>query len=347
MTTVRIDHVKKRFGTHTALDDISLDIASGELVALLGPSGCGKTTLLRILAGLEQADSGGVWLGGQDATRLPVQQRRVGFVFQNYALFRHLSVAENIAFGLRVRPRRERPAEARIQARVAELLELMQLGFARDRFPAQLSGGQRQRVALARALAIDPAVLLLDEPFGALDTQVRTDLRRWLRNLHDELHVTSVLVTHDQHEALEVADRVVVMDHGRLAQLGDPQSVYENPANAFVHGFLGEAEVLPLRRGPAGEVHAGPWPLPAGNVPAGATEVRVRPHDLEFANAGDSVELEVVRLHAVGPTVRVALCDPANPGTTYEAQVDHARVLGQRLVPGARVPVRLWHWRAY
>jgi sulfate/thiosulfate transport system ATP-binding protein len=347
MTTVQLRGVQKRFGDHVALQDFSLDVASGELLALLGPSGCGKTTLLRIIAGLEHADAGAVWLGGVEATRLPVQQRRVGFVFQNYALFRHLSVAENIAFGLRVRPRGERPPEAKIQARVDELLGLMQLGFAKDRFPAQLSGGQRQRVALARALAIDPAVLLLDEPFGALDTQVRTDLRRWLRTLHDELHVTSLLVTHDQHEALEVADRVVVMNRGHLEQVGEPQSVYEEPASAFVHSFLGEAQVFGLEtRGDA--VHAGPWRLAGGSVPAGATRVLVRPHDVEFVSAPDSVSLEVLQVRQVGPSARVTLRPRGTQGPALvEAQLDHAHAVTLALEPGREVPVRLRHWKAY
>src|SRR5690606_18428948 len=214
------------FGGFRALDDVSLRIDTGELVALLGPSGCGKTTLLRIIAGLETADSGRVLFGGEDTTRVDVRRRQVGFVFQHYALFRHMTVFENVAFGLRVRPRAQRPGEAQIREKVLSLLSLVQLDWLADRYPSQLSGGQRQRIALARALAVEPRVLLLDEPFGALDAKVRKELRRWLRKLHDELHITSIFVTHDQEEALEVADRVVLMDHGKVEQVGTPEEVY-------------------------------------------------------------------------------------------------------------------------
>ena len=224
---IQIDEVTKRFGDFAALDRVNLDIKSGELVALLGPSGSGKTTLLRIIAGLEWPDDGRVLFDGDNALERSVGERNVGFVFQHYALFRHMNVFENIAFGLRVRPRRIRPSEEVIRERVERLLDLVQLKWLADRFPAQLSGGQRQRIALARALAIEPRVLLLDEPFGALDAKVRKELRRWLRQLHDEIHVTSVFVTHDQEEALEVADRVVVMDKGRIEQVGTPEDVYE------------------------------------------------------------------------------------------------------------------------
>ena len=239
--SIQVKNIEKHFGAFHALNNISLDFTEGQLVALLGPSGCGKTTLLRIIAGLESADGGQVILEGEDATDVHVRERQVGFVFQHYALFRHMTVFENIAFGLRVRPRATRPSEAEIKKRVTRLLDLVQLGFLADRFPAQLSGGQRQRIALARALAVEPRVLLLDEPFGALDAKVRKELRRWLRTLHDELHITSIFVTHDQEEALEVADQIIVMNKGNVEQIGSPREVYEKPATPFVFDFLGQA----------------------------------------------------------------------------------------------------------
>lgn len=239
--SIQVKNIDKHFGNFHALQDISLDFPEGELVALLGPSGCGKTSLLRIIAGLESADSGHVLLEGQDATDVHVRHRQVGFVFQHYALFRHMTVFDNVAFGLRVRPRKTRPSEAEIKKKVTRLLDLVQLGFLADRYPAQLSGGQRQRIALARALAVEPRVLLLDEPFGALDAKVRKELRRWLRNLHDELHITSIFVTHDQEEALEVADQIVVMNKGQVEQIGTPREVYDYPVSPFVFDFLGQA----------------------------------------------------------------------------------------------------------
>ncbi|MDM4764740.1 sulfate ABC transporter ATP-binding protein [Pelomonas sp. SE-A7] len=239
--SIQVKNIHKSFGSFTALGDVTLDFPTGELVALLGPSGCGKTTLLRIIAGLETADRGQVLLDGEDASETHVRERQVGFVFQHYALFRHMTVFDNVAFGLRVKPRGQRPGEAEIRRKVHELLQLVQLDWLADRYPPQLSGGQRQRIALARALAVEPRVLLLDEPFGALDAKVRKELRRWLRRLHDELHITSIFVTHDQEEALEVADRVVLMDHGKVEQVGTPAEVYERPATPFVYGFLGAA----------------------------------------------------------------------------------------------------------
>src|SRR5438445_8380122 len=238
--SIRIADVSKRFGAFTALDRVSVDIASGSLTALVGPSGSGKTTLLRVIAGLEVPDQGSVRYGEEDATHRSARERNVGFVFQHYALFRHMNVFENIAFGLRVR----HWARARVHERVNELLNLIQLAGLEKRYPSQLSGGQRQRVALARALAPEPKLLLLDEPFGALDYSVRQELRAWLRRLHDDLHVTSVFVTHDQEEAFEVADRVVVMNHGRIEQEGTPEEVFEHPANAFVMDFLGNVNVF-------------------------------------------------------------------------------------------------------
>jgi sulfate transport system ATP-binding protein len=236
---IEVRGVTKRFGAFVAVDNVSVSVTSGELFALLGPSGSGKTTLLRIIAGLDTADAGSVLLEGEDATDRNARDRGVGFVFQHYALFRHMTVFENIAFGLRVRPRARRPAEADIAARVRRLLELVQLDYLADRRPSELSGGQRQRVALARALAVEPKVLLLDEPFGALDAKVREELRRWLRRLHDDIHLTSVFVTHDQEEALELADRVAIMNHGQVVQDGTPEQVVQHPAAPFVVDFLG------------------------------------------------------------------------------------------------------------
>jgi sulfate transport system ATP-binding protein len=261
--SIHIRGLRKAFGKTVVCDDIDLDIAAGELVALLGPSGSGKTSLLRIIAGLEVPDTGSVLFHGEDATHADVRERNVGFVFQHYALFNHMSVFENVAFGLRVKPRAQRPSEAEIERKVTELLDLVQLGFTARRFPHQLSGGQRQRIALARALAVEPKVLLLDEPFGALDAKVRKDLRRWLRRLHDEVHLTSVFVTHDQEEAMEVADRVVVMNQGRIEQVGTPDEVYDHPANPFVLQFVGDVNLFHGR----GEVG---W---------------VRPHELEVLGA--------------------------------------------------------------
>ena len=244
--TIEVKNLVKKFGAFAALDGVDLKVANGELLALLGPSGSGKTTLLRIIAGLDWPDAGEVSFDGEDALARGAGERQVGFVFQHYALFRHMTVFENVAFGLRVQPRAIRKDEAAIRARVKELLDLVQLDWLADRYPSQLSGGQRQRIALARALAIEPRILLLDEPFGALDAKVRKELRQWLRALHDEIHVTSIFVTHDQEEALEVANRVVVMDKGRIEQIGTPGEVYDDPATAFVHGFIGESIVLPV-----------------------------------------------------------------------------------------------------
>lgn len=236
---IEIKNINKKFKEFTALDDINLSVKSGELVALLGPSGSGKTTLLRIIAGLEFPDSGTVLLDGKEAHEKDIRERHVGFVFQHYALFKHMTVFENVAFGLRVRPKRSRPSKQQIHDKVMELLALVHLDKFHNRYPSQLSGGQRQRVALARALAVEPKVLLLDEPFGALDAKVRKELRRWMRRLHDEMHITSVFVTHDQEEAMEVADRVVVMSNGKIEQVGTPEEVYHKPSNAFVYDFLG------------------------------------------------------------------------------------------------------------
>jgi sulfate transport system ATP-binding protein len=308
-------NITKTFaGGFVALDDVSLEVPSGELVALLGPSGSGKTTLLRIISGLEQPDagSGQILFRDEDVANRPVGDRQVGFVFQHYALFRHMSVFENVAFGLRVRPRKSRPSNEDIEGRVRSLLKLVQLEGYADRYPNQLSGGQRQRIALARALAVEPKVLLLDEPFGALDAKVRVELRRWLRRLHDEIHVTSVFVTHDQEEALEVSDRVVVMNHGRIEQVGTPDEVYNHPASPFVYDFIGSVNRF------RAEVHQGhayvgdaalPVPEFAGAEAAAAFSY-VRPHEIEILRTPDhrpAIPAVVLSFNAAGPVARIEL----------------------------------------
>ena len=330
--SIAIRNVSKNFGSFHALDDVSIDIPSGELVALLGPSGCGKTTLLRIIAGLESADRGQILLEGDDASGRHVRERNVGFVFQHYALFRHMTVFDNIAFGLRVKPRRERPNEAEIRKRVNRLLELVQLGWLADRFPAQLSGGQRQRIALARALAVEPKVLLLDEPFGALDAKVRKELRRWLRQLHDEIHVTSVFVTHDQEEALEVSDRVVLMNKGKVEQIGAPQAVYDHPATPFVASFLGSVNLF-HGRVEDGHLHVGDHALAVGDH-HGETERAigfVRPHEFDLLPAdapGTGLPARIQRIVAIGPLAQVELS--RQNGDLLEVSVlrDTLQVLG-------------------
>ncbi|MDX7832668.1 sulfate/molybdate ABC transporter ATP-binding protein [Aeromonas dhakensis] len=325
--SIQVQGLNKHFNQYAALADINLDFHDGELVALLGPSGCGKTTLLRIIAGLEQADSGSVIIRGEDASDLHVRERNVGFVFQHYALFRHMTVFENVAFGLRIKPRRERPAEAAIRARVKELLDLVQLSHVAARYPTQLSGGQRQRVALARALAVQPKVLLLDEPFGALDAQVRKELRRWLRELHDELHVTSLFVTHDQEEALEVADRVVLMNAGRVEQIGTPAEVYDQPVSSFVHSFLGSVNLFRGRvagRGLGiGEQLLG-GPISSQLAEGSAAVAYVRPHELEIvpADAPSGISATITRLLPMGPRIRVELRGNGDTnGAHFEAEL--------------------------
>src|SRR6478672_9668759 len=282
---VSVDKVVREFGDTPALRGVSLEIASGELVALLGPSGSGKTTLLRILAGLDVPTAGRVMFGGEDALRLSVQQRHVGFVFQNYALFRNMRVFDNIAFGLTVRPLWRRPRKSAIRARVMELLDLVQLSGLEGRFPSQLSGGQRQRVALARALAIEPRMLLLDEPFGALDAKVRRELRRWLREIHDRTGHTTVFVTHDQEEAIELADRIVVLNNGAIEQIGTPDQIYDKPASPFVAGFIGETNALPVTV-ESGKLFLDDRALEisAGAGTGGPRNLVFRPHDVELFN---------------------------------------------------------------
>ena len=314
--SIEIRKLNKRFGNTVVCDNLNLDIPSGELVALLGPSGSGKTSLLRIIAGLERPDSGSVLFHGEDATFDDVRDRQVGFVFQHYALFGHMSIFENVAFGLRVRPKATRPSEAKLKSKVMELLKLVQLDWLADRYPHQLSGGQRQRIALARALAVEPKVLLLDEPFGALDAKVRKELRRWLRRLHDEMHITSVFVTHDQDEAMEVADRVVVMNQGRIEQIGAPDEVYDHPATPFVLQFLGDVNLFHGRFGHAPGSSGASKDAPgisgaSKDAPGGtahADEVSyVRPHELEIVADAQEGTLAVTLSQAltVGPQTRI------------------------------------------
>jgi sulfate transport system ATP-binding protein len=327
--TIEVQHIRKQFGQFTALDDVSLKFADGELTALLGPSGCGKTTLLRIIAGLEFPDAGRVLLDGDDASNRHVRERQVGFVFQHYALFKHMTVFENVAFGLRVKPRKERPSEAQIREKVKKLLELVQLDWIADRYPPQLSGGQRQRIALARALAVEPRVLLLDEPFGALDAKVRKELRRWLRQLHDELHVTSIFVTHDQEEALEVADQVVLMNKGHIEQLGAPADVYNHPASPFVYGFLGNVNLFHGRVND-GVLASGDATFHApqfADVKNGEGIAYVRPHDLDverYVAGGEGVAVKLRRAHAIGPLAQLDL-ERADNAQIIEAVIPNER----------------------
>ena len=317
--TVAVEGLVKRFGAFTALNDVSLAAREGEFLALLGPSGSGKTTLLRIMAGLEFPDAGVVRFDGEDVSSRPTGERRVGFVFQHYALFRHMSVAKNVAFGLEVKPARERPAKAAIVARVNELLDLVQLGHLGERYPAQLSGGQRQRVALARALAVGPRILLLDEPFGALDAKVRKELRRWLRQVHDEMGLTSVFVTHDQEEALELADRVVVMNNARIEQLGTPREVYETPASAFVCEFLGQANRFDCTiEDGAVVLGTGRFANAAPPVADGPATAFIRAHELALAPEGAAGGL-AARAQRLTRTGALTTIDCAWEGRTLEA----------------------------
>jgi sulfate transport system ATP-binding protein len=310
---IDVRHVTKAYGSFRALDDVSFSVGAGELVALLGPSGSGKTTLLRIIAGLDSADAGTVMLEGEDATGTNVRDRAVGFVFQHYALFRHMTVFENVAFGLRVRPRGRRPPDAEIEAKVQDLLKLVQLDWLGSRYPSQLSGGQRQRVALARALAVEPRVLLLDEPFGALDAKVRQELRRWLRRLHEEIHLTSVFVTHDQEEALELAGRVVIMNHGHIEQQGSPQEVFERPVTPFVMNFLGSVNIF-HGRVESGKALLGPLAIdyPAHNDPTPQPAAGYsRPYELDMSRTGSTGGLwaTVVSITQAGSVARIELTD--------------------------------------
>lgn len=351
--SIEIKNITKTFGAFTALNDVTLDIRPGELAALLGPSGSGKTTLLRIVAGLEFPDpgQGQIVFDGKDVTRDSAASRRVGFAFQHYALFRHLTVFENIAFGLRVRPRSTRPDESEIRRRVTELLGLVQMEHFDDRWPAHLSGGQRQRVALARALAVEPKVLLLDEPFGALDAKVRKDLRRWLRQLHKEIHITTILVTHDQEEALEVADRVVVMNRGRIEQSGPPGEVYDHPANPFVYNFLGSVNLF-HGRVREGQVHVGEGTFPVAGMRGGADApavAYVRPHEVKVTSTPSGVSSlpALVRtVHSAGPLVRLEL-QRLDDGALFSAELTREESRELTLEPGARVHVELRNVRVF
>ncbi|TCW00488.1 sulfate/thiosulfate ABC transporter ATP-binding protein CysA [Biostraticola tofi] len=286
--SIEIDNISKYFDRTKVLNDVSLDIPTGEMVALLGPSGSGKTTLLRIIAGLEHHNSGRLRFNGKDVSRTHARDRHVGFVFQHYALFRHMTVADNVAFGLSVLPRKERPDRAGIKKRVARLLDMVQLAHLGDRYPSQLSGGQKQRVALARALAVEPQILLLDEPFGALDAQVRKELRLWLRQLHEELKFTSVFVTHDQEEAMEVADRLVVMSHGNIEQVGSPYDVWREPASRFVLEFMGEVNRLDGEiRGSQLYIGSHHWPLHYAPLHQGKVDVFLRPWEMQISPQPD------------------------------------------------------------
>ncbi len=312
--SIELHGIVKRFGSFVAVDHIDLHIETGELLALLGPSGSGKTSLLRMIAGLEAPDEGSVSFQGKDATDTHARDRQVGFVFQHYALFGHMTIFENVAFGLRVRPRKDRLPEQDIAKKVNSLLALVQLDWLADRYPHQLSGGQRQRIALARALAVEPRVLLLDEPFGALDARVRQELRRWLRRLHDEVHVTSVFVTHDQEEALEVADRVVVMNHGRIEQIGAPADVYDHPATPFVFEFLGHVNRLP-------------------SASADAADTYARPHDINVERTPTPASLAARFVHgsAIGPVARLEFAlEPSAQTINVELPRERFRELALR-----------------
>ena len=344
--SIEVRNLSKQFGTFAALRDVSLEVRSGELLALLGPSGSGKTTLLRVIAGLDVADAGQVLFQGEDATEQHVRERQVGFVFQHYALFRNMTIFENVAFGLRVRPKDVRPPDAEIRERVHELLKLVQLDWLAERYPHQLSGGQRQRIAQARALAVEPKVLLLDEPFGALDAKVRKELRSWLRRLHDDMHITSVFVTHDQEEALEVADRVVVMNEGRIEQIGTPDEVYENPASPFVYEFLGNVNLFHsrLHRGRAWidgiEVDA-PEHAEAEELAAVAY---VRPHDIEvdrIAQGDAALAARVTHVLSVGPIVRLELVrDDSEDKNPIQVEISKERFRELQLVRGDQVFIK-------
>jgi sulfate transport system ATP-binding protein len=341
---LEINGISKSFGRFPALKNVSLHARDKEFLALLGPSGSGKTTLLRVLAGLEKPDTGDVRFGGEDFLALPVRKRRVGMVFQHYALFRHMTVAQNIAFGLTVRPRSERPNREAVKARVSELLSLVQLEGLEKRFPAQLSGGQRQRVALARALAIEPRMLLLDEPFGALDAQVRRELRHWLRELHDRAGVTTVFVTHDQEEALDLADRVAILKDGELIQLGAPNAVYDAPATPFAYDFLGAAcRVHGVVE--AGKLTVGDWQTAAPkDAPGGAVEVFFRPDEVQFNPPdGEGLPAEVRAVAARGPEIRI---ECLIEGQLIELK-SHELAAPAGVTPGVTVRVRPLRPRLY
>jgi len=341
--SILLSDISKNFGNFSALDHVNLEIPEGELVALLGPSGCGKTTLLRIIAGLERADEGKVLLNGQDMTDEDVRNRGIGFVFQHYALFRHMTVFDNVAFGLRVKPHKDRPSEAIIRKNVHDLLNLVQLDWLHDRFPDQLSGGQRQRIALARALAVEPSVLLLDEPFGALDASVRKDLRLWLRHLHQDLNVTTIFVTHDQEEAMDVANQIVVFNKGRIEQKGTPSEIYDHPSNDFVSHFIGQTNVFHLEKGDSD------WLKSAGIVldePRGIT-AHVRPHNIAVEKQTDKPMSPIFLKdwQHLGATIRLELSREGENGSakTVFAEMPNEQFRQLELAKGDKVSLFIKH----
>jgi sulfate transport system ATP-binding protein len=340
--SITIDQINKHFGGFQALKNVSLDIPEGQLTALLGPSGSGKTTLLRIIAGLESSDSGRILFGGDDVSQLHVRDRNIGFVFQHYALFRHLTVAENIAFGLESLPKKQRPSKPEIRQRVAKLLEMIQLPELAKRYPAQLSGGQKQRVALARALATQPRILLLDEPFGALDAKVRKDLRRWLRALHDEYHFTSIFVTHDQEEALELSDQVVVMSQGQVEQVNSPTGLYARPESRFVFDFLGHVNVLSgLVKGQK-LVQGDAWVSLPGIRQDQEAQLYLRPHEVQLSRspaAKARLPLRIEAISLIGSEVRIELAPEGwQSDEIWEIGMSHAEFARQTPTRG-----ELWY----
>lgn len=356
--SIQVKNINKSFGYFIALNNVSLEFPSGELVALLGPSGCGKTTLLRIIAGLETPNSGNIILDGIDTSRTSVRERQVGFVFQHYALFKHMTVFDNVAFGLQVKSRKERLTKEAIAHKVHELLNLVQLDWLHDRFPAQLSGGQRQRIALARALAVEPKVLLLDEPFGALDAKVRKELRRWLRKLHDELHITSIFVTHDQEEALEVADRVVLMNKGNIEQIGTPDEVYDHPATPFVYGFLGNVNLFHGRVDGA-SILVGQEKLQHVHstvIAQGASVLAfARPHELELTDIDttpDGVIAKIDRILELGLNAKIELSsfsyeESQSTSQFYDVEMPRLDVHQRNLKEGQIVRINPSHLRVF
>ena len=341
--SIVLSNISKNFGEFSALYDIDLEIPEGELVALLGPSGCGKTTLLRIIAGLEQTDKGQILLNGEDKTNFHVSQRGIGFVFQHYALFRHMTVFDNVAFGMRVKDKKIRPSEAEIAKKTHALLELVQLDWLHNRFPDQLSGGQRQRIALARALAVEPSVLLLDEPFGALDASVRKDLRQWLRNLHHELNVTSIFVTHDQEEAMEVASQVVVLNKGRIEQQGSPADIYDHPANVFVSKFIGQTNEFELSH------FSSEWFKQVGLVVSNDmtqnSVAHVRPHDIEITKSFENTPVTLKDWQHLGALIRIELTKhlPDRKQKTVFAEMPNAQFKNLQLNRGDNVNLKIRH----
>jgi sulfate transport system ATP-binding protein len=350
--SIVVKNITKKFGNFIALDDLSLEFPGGELVALLGPSGSGKTSLLRIIAGLEIADCGSVYFHGEEATKRKVGERRVGFVFQHYALFRHMTVFQNVAFGLQVKSRKERLSKAEIHEKVTRLLKLVQMDWMADRYPSQLSGGQRQRIALARALAVEPQVLLLDEPFGALDAKVRKELRRWIRRLHDEIHLTSIFVTHDQEEALEVADRVVVLNEGRIEQIGTPEEVYDHPKNLFVYKFLGDVNLFRSRLNEESLKISSPTLLPQNGpetVNLNSAVFYARPYELALhrePTGPGAIAAIINHVRTIGPIVKIELKSIDN-GEFIEVELTREQYRKLAVDQGERVYIQTLNTRCF